>query len=353
MPVTQRTLRLQDELATQLAAVTDAQTRTLTSAWVTAWDEVAADLQAELVLMVADGSRVTASRLIRSRRLQSVLLSIADHLTTLAKNAKITIASDLVDVVRTAAAAQKALVDSQLPAGPHGLVDLTATPTDRALEAIVRRSTEQITARTLPIPAETHDVVRCELVRGIAAGTNPRETAARIVKRTEGGFNGGLTRALVIARTETLDAHRQAAAAGQAEHADVLGGWVWLAKLDTKTCRSCWAQAGQLHPLDEAGPHDHQQGRCARMPKTQSWAELGFDLEEPADHLPDAETEFAGLTVEQQKAILGLRGYAAWVRGEFPMSAWSQKRTTKGWRDSYGTAPAPKTQSGGRRASAA
>lgn len=353
MPIVGRTIRLQDELAAQLAAVTDQQTRALTSAWVTAWDEVSADLQAELVLMVADGSRVTASRLIRSRRLQSVLLSIAEHLTTLAADAKITIASDLVDVVRTAAAAQNAIVDSQLPAGPHGLVDLTAGPPDRALEAIVRRSTEQITARTLPIPADTHDVVRRELVRGIAAGTNPRETAARIVKRAEGGFNGGLTRALVIARTETLDAHRAGADAGQAEHADVLAGWVWLAKLDAKTCRSCWAQAGRLHPLTEAGPEDHQQGRCARMPKTQSWADLGIDLDEPEDHLPDAGDQFAALSVEEQKRILGPRGYAAWLRGEFPMSAWSLKRSTPGWRDSYGVAPAPKPQSGGRRASAA
>lgn len=348
MPITQRTLRLQEELRTQLLQVTDQQTRALVSAWADAWDEVAADLQDTLLDMLADGTAVTASKLLRSRRLQAVLLGIAGHLDVLAQTARITITADLPGIVKAAAQAQAAIVDSQLPSGPTGLVNFDVTVPDRALDAIVRRSTENITSRTRPLSTDAREVVRRELIRGIAAGSSPRDTAARMVRRSEQGFNGGLTRAMTIARTETLDAHRDAAGVGQALHADVLAGWTWLAKLDARTCPSCWAQAGGVHPLTDPGPLDHQCGRCARMPKTQSWADLGFTIEEPADLTPDAVALFDALSPAEQQQVLGKRGYAAWLRGDFPREAWSQRRTTPGWRDSFGVAPAP-SHSGGRR----
>jgi hypothetical protein len=350
MAVTRRTLRLQEELRAQLQQVTDEQTRALTSAWADAWDEVATDLRDTLVTMLADGARLTPALVLRSRRLQIVLLGIAGRLDVLAQAARITITADLPGIVRTAAHAQAQIVDSQLPE-LTGLVDFEARVPDRALDAIVRRSTQQITALTRPLSAEAASAVRRELIRGVASGTGARDTAARMVRRSEQRFNGGLTRAMTISRTETLDAHRTAAQEGQALHADVLAGWTWLAKLDEKTCRSCWSKAGTVYPVTEAGPLDHQSGRCARMPKTQSWADLGFDLEEPADLTPDPTAQFAALAPEQQARILGRAGYAAWLRGEFPIEAWSRKRTSTGWRDSFGVAPAP--QSGGRLGSVA
>jgi hypothetical protein len=350
MPVTRRTLRLQEDLRAELLAVTDEQTRTLTSAWADAWDEVATDLTDALTQIVDDGARITPALLIRSRRLQIVLLGIAGRLDILAQAARVTIVTDLPGVVRAAARAQAAIVDSQLPE-LTGLVDFDARVPDRALDAIVRRSTQQVTALTRPLSTQASQAVRRELIRGVASGTGARETAARMVRRSEQGFNGGLSRAMTISRTELLDAHRTAAAEGQAAHTDVLAGWTWLAKLDDKTCRSCWSKAGSVYPLTEAGPLDHQSGRCARMPKTQSWADLGFDLDEPADVTPDPVEQFAALTPAQQQRILGRAGYAAWLRGEFPIEAWSQKRTSTGWRDSFGVAPAP--QSRGRLGSVA
>lgn len=339
MPVTTTTLQLQAQLAADLARITDEQTRALTSAWADAWDEVAADLQAAVLELVAAGSRVTRGQVLRATRLRTVLGVIADNLTTLAKDAGVLIVGDLQTVIDQAGAAQARIVDSQLP-HRSDLVNLDAwgRTEDKALSAMVKRSTEQVTSLTRPLDTDAYAAVRRELIRGIAAGTNPRATAVRIVKRTEGRFNGGLTRALVIARTETLDAHRVAAAEGQAQHADVLQGWAWLAKLDTRTCRSCWAQHGTVHDLSDPGPLDHQQGRCARMPKTRTWADLGLDLDEPASAMPDAAAAFNALSADQQRTILGGKGYDAWVRGDFPMDAWSQLRTSDGWRDSYGVA---------------
>lgn len=350
MPVTADTLRLQELLAAQLGQVLDAQTRHLTRAWVEAWNEVAPDLRNVLLDMLVSGDRVTRAQMLRSVRLQRALAIIAARLQQLADQAGVRVSGDLQAVIDTAGAAQASIIDSQLPPNAAQLVDLDAwsrvDPTQ--IEAIVTRTLEQITALTRPLSAEAYTAIRRELIRGVAAGSNPRLVADRIMQRVERRFNGGLTRALVISRTEILDAHRKAAEVAQAQHADVLAGWMWLAKLDTRTCPSCWARHGGRHDLSEPGPHDHQQGRCARMAVTKPWAELGFDVEEPPSLAPDAATVFAQLPAGAQRSILGPKRHAAWLAGEFPMGSWSVRRTTSGWRDSFGVAPAP-SQRGGRR----
>jgi len=352
MSVTAKTLRLQDELADQLTRVTDQQARTLVAAWVDAWDEIAPDLNAVLLEMLVSGDKVTRAQLLRSIRLRRALALVADQLETLAQDAGVLITGDLRQVIDTAGAAQASVIDSQLPVNFMAPEDVSSWSRidERQITAIVERSTQQITSLTKPLSAEAYAAVRRELIRGVAAGTNPRDTARRIVSRAEGRFNGGLTRALTIARTETLDAHRAAAELGQSAHADVLGGWTWLASLTTRTCSSCLAQHGTVHPLTESGPHDHQQGRCSRLPTTKSWAELGFpNLVEPPSLIPDAGAFFDGLEVADQKAILGSKGFEAWSRGNFPMEKWSTLRKNDGWRDSYVPAKPPSVN-GGRRA---
>jgi hypothetical protein len=126
----------------------------------------------------------------------------------------VTITSDLARVVQDAVAAQREILTTQLP----GLVDprdllVNVRPRDRAFDVIVQRATEQITTRLRPLAPAADAAVRRELIRGVAVGSNPRATAARMVERAGGEFDGGLTRALVISRTETLDAHRAAAKA--------------------------------------------------------------------------------------------------------------------------------------------
>ena len=56
----------------------------------------------------------------------------------------------------------------------------------------------------------------------------------------------------------------------------------------------------------------------------------------------DAGEWFDGLTEQEQRAMLGPRGFDAWRAGNFPMDQWSTRRTTDGWRDSFGPAKPPK-----------
>lgn len=343
MAVTARTLQLQAQINAALAKILDGQTRTLTAAWADAFDEIAPDLTAALLAEMTAGKRTSRAALMRSTKLASALAVTLDHLTTLAANAGVTITADLHTAAEQAATAQAVIAASQLPDGQE-LVALDAwggKAADRALEAIVKRSTQQVTSLLRPVAPETYQVIRRELIRGMAAGSNPKQTAARMVRRTEKRFNFGLTRALVISRTETLDAHRAAAQQAQALHTEVLAGWSWLAKLDSRTCRSCWAQHGKVHPLSEAGPLDHQCGRCARVPVTKSWRELGFNVAEPPSAMPNAEHTFVALSADEQRQILGPAGYGEWAAGRWPMDAWSKRRTSDGWRDSFGPASPP------------
>lgn len=346
MAITATTLRLTEQLRRSLLKVTDQQTRDLVAAWADAWDGIAGDLELAILDLAAraEDGRITRAQMLRSDRLTAALGSIARSLTRLADQAGVRIVADLPGVVEAAARAQAAIVDSQLPkAGRDHLPDWSGA-NDRQLEAIVQRSTEQIASDLWPLSSEAQGVIRRELVRGVAAGRNPRETAARMVKNTEGGFNGGLTRALTIARTETISAHREAAAVSHAANADVLAGWIWLTDLRVSPppCPACLGMSGTEHPLIEPGPLGHQNCRCSRMPKTKSWAELGIEgIEEPESALPDAGEWFASQDEAVQRSILGPARYDAWLRGDYPMKKWATKVHNPDWRPSYQTSKLP------------
>lgn len=320
----------------------DDQIRDLTQSWAEAWGIIAPELTEVLLDEIASDGKVTRTQLLRSLRLRRVVALIEEELKRLSAESAVRITQDLQAVIDAAGVAQASIVDSQLPL-ISSLVDMQAwARIDRnQITAIVNRVTEQITAESLPISAATAEAIRVELFRGVAVGANPRETARRMVRRTERKFTGGLQRAMRIARTETLDAHRAGAQLGEGQFTDVLTDWEWLATLDLRTCRSCWGMHGQRFPLEIFGPIDHVCGRCARLPVTKTWAELGFDVEEPPSLMPVASEVFSRLTVAEQRAILGRRGYDAFVAGDFPMEAWSVRRTAKGWRDSMVAAPVP------------
>lgn len=353
MPITDESLALQARLDAQVQTVTDHQVRLLVAAWVTAWAEVSADLQDTLTdLLTAPSVRVLGSltgtprisraTLSRSIRLRRALSTIAAKLDDLAAETGITLTRDLEDVVDVSARAQLDILNSQLPNEPelHQIEDRAWTDGDNdALEAIVRRTTQQIESTTDRLSAEAANAVRRELIRSVAVGSNPRQAARRMVDRAEGKFNGGLTRAMRLARTEMLDAHRAGAKAGQDRHAETLQGWVWMCHLGPRTCPACLVRHGTVYSLETPGPDDHPQGRCSRLPKTKTWADLGIDLDEPADSLPDARAWFDALPEANRLAILGRERLRMLRAGEIAWDNLAMVRRNHEWRDSLQVTP--------------
>ena len=342
MAVTEQTLA---ELMRQRAAIdtiVDTRTRDLIVAWARAWDEVAAEL-AEAIEQVLAGNPTLSARIaaIRARDAQIVAVNALNRLAMQAGGA---LSDDVLALVNAAPADALKLVALQFPLDEHARLGVDWVRTDpQQIAEMVQRTTEQITARTLQLQAEATVQMERELIRAVAMGDNPRDAARAMVQAVQGAFNGGLVRAMVIARTELLDAYRRSAQTEHNQHRDVLTKWQWVADLSERTCRSCLAMHGSLHDLDEPGPLDHHQGRCSRVPVTKTWKELGIKAPEPAGMVKpgDGEKWLSNQPESVQRDILGSRGYDAWKRGEWPSSDWAVRRESSGWRDSYGPAPQP------------
>jgi len=171
------------------------------------------------------------------------------------------------------------------------------------------------------------------LVRGMLLGKNPRQVA-REMRRALGTT---LSRALTIARTETLRAHREATRASYQANSDIVAGWVWYCALGTRTCAACWAMHGTVHRIDEI-LDDHPNGRCAMVPKTKTWSEIGqmygvdlSGISETSINFPMGADIFEGLPVEQQIKILGPAKYAAWKDGKFTLADVVGRKRSKEW----------------------
>jgi SPP1 gp7 family putative phage head morphogenesis protein len=169
------------------------------------------------------------------------------------------------------------------------------------------------------------------LVRGLLSGKGPRDVARAMTDQ----WGVPLTRAMTIARTEQLRAHRMASLASYRQNAHIVKGWVWHAELDGLVCLSCVALHGSRHGLDET-LDDHPSGRCAMLPITPSWADLGFtDMPETGvdSWLQEGEGErwFNDLPEEQQQAMMGPGKFAAWQDGAFQFNQLSKATTHPRW----------------------
>ena len=177
--------------------------------------------------------------------------------------------------------------------------------------------------------AESAQGIGDSLVRNLIAGRNPIPVARDMAK----AWGIPLNRAMTIARTEMLRSHRMASLASYRANPHIVKGWKWHAQLDDKVCLSCVAQHGTLYNLDEAMP-DHVNGRCAMVPISPSWSDLGF-TGMPETQYPlaegDGERWFKGLGDDEQRAMMGPGKYDAWKAGKFEFSQLSKAVVDKRW----------------------
>lgn len=344
MAVTQQTIRLNNGLRLVITSLTDQATRDLVRAWVRAWDEISTEFTNAIddLLEVGDGAWPTRGQVLRADRAQRALDIALDRLEGLSDMTGVLVVKNAGEAAGIAADWQARIIASQFPPSSTPRAELAASfarVDGDALDAIVERTTEQIESTRRPLGRNAAEAMQRELIRGVGVGENPRAAAAQMLRRVEGAFNGGLNRALVIARTEIIDAHRSGAAAAHWANTDVVAGWQWICALDARTCPSCWSRHGSRHPVEETGPDDHQQGRCSRMPVTKSWRDLGFDLPEPPSAVPDARRVFAGLSKADQLAIMGPVRLHALDTGAVAWDDLSVQRFTHGWRPSWAPRP--------------
>lgn len=327
----------------------DETTRYIVNAWATAWDEVKGELEASLLELIleSDGDKVSYPKLMRHRRLQAAMTGMAGALDRIAQDTGVFAGQQAQAVAESSAAATLSMTRAGLTGVTRAELRASLTAADPAqILELARRTAQQITARTRKLAVEAQQAIRRTMLKGIAVGDNPRKAARDAFRGIEDTWNGGLARAETIARTEMLDAHRRAAQQVEQNNKDVLDSWEWVAHLgDKRICRACLSMHGTRHAIDSPGPLGHPNCRCARVPVTKTWEELGFPgMREPESKTPDADAWFDALPEEEQVAVLGKAGLAAYREGRYPRSAWATRRENDDWRPSYQLAPVPGTR---------
>jgi hypothetical protein len=345
MAIGPKTMRLSRRLRVTVGRHADQTTRDLTVAWARAWAELDTAMRAGVVdavdVWAATGRWPQPWELVRIQRLRDALWAAQLSLGRLGQRTGVLVTDGAGHIIHATAEAEPHLIASQLPAGEQGEAAkrFTGRTQPTALDAIVARTGGQITSTLLPLSAAATEAMRRELIRGIAEGTNPNDAARQMVRRVQGAFNGGLTRAMTIARTEMLDAYRTTSRYVHNANADVVESWVWHCFFSNRTCLTCISMNGTVHPVEDPGPLDHPRGRCVRVPRTRTWRELGINLNEPPHTLPDARAWFARLPEDDQVAIMGAGRLDLLRSGRVTWDDLAQRRTNTGWRDSYGPTP--------------
>lgn len=339
MSITAATLEQMRRLRESVDTMTDRDVARIRAAWDAAWEDVAAELEAALteLQMIGGEAWPTTREVRRAQRAINAMKVATDALTALGSTTAAIVTGTLPEMVAVVQGMVERVARTQLPAGAN--IDWSRVSPSQ-LEAIVQRTTQQVESLLRPLPRRQAAIMKRELTRGVARGTNPRVVARRIMSASERAFYGGYHRAENIARTEMLDAHRYADQATRQANAAVLQEWMWLAKLDNRTCGSCAAMHGQRFPADEFGPDDHQRGRCTAMPVTRSWADLGFDIPEPPPlAIQSGRDWYDGLPRDEQVQVMGRERADRLADGRLEWSQVSQQRENPGWRPARYLAP--------------
>ena len=167
----------------------------------------------------------------------------------------------------------------------------------------------------LTLPGAAAESVQQALIHGLATGKG-QDWMVRAATQALGISH---SRATTILRTESLRAYRHASRATYLANADVLDGWVWNAHLDARTCVACAVMDGTLHPLD-ATLDGHPRCRCAMVPRTKSWEDLG--VQGVPDSRPPIRSGIEWLesqTPSVQRAMMGPAKFNAWVDGQITL----------------------------------
>ena len=176
-----------------------------------------------------------------------------------------------------------------------------------------------------PLGPEAAEGIKDAIGTGIATGKGPRQTAELV--RVVAGMP--LSRALLITRTETNRAFREATRLQYANNSQVVKGYRRLAAQSDRTCIACIALDGTLYALDEP-LNEHPNGRCALVPDTITYQDLGLDVEMPPQ--PENARDWLGRQSESfQRDMLGDARFEAIQRGDLRLDQLATTRSNRVW----------------------
>lgn len=261
---------------------------------------IKADLDA-LLLKIGSMESPTRGQVERLKQFKELLDDIQEELTRFGGWYGLEIDS------RTRAAIVAALADARgltaLSAGTDRILDNWRVLNPDVIEQLLGfLDPKGVLYKTIgEYPGVTAKAVADAILDGISRGWNPVKTASQVLTK----LGMPLTSAIRTMRTVQLWAYRETSRASYIANSDVVGGWIWLAELDSETCASCIVQHGTFHDNTET-LDDHWNGRCAMYPVTIT--NPNPDVEKGSDWFEKQGEKF-------QREVLGEKRYEAWKDG--------------------------------------
>lgn len=275
------------------------------------------------------GVDVNQAWLLRQGRLESLQRQVEIEVAKIAQFADERIQQEQQAVIEAARAHSTRLTEAALGRMPEGIsIRVNRLPVE-AFKDLVGNLSDGTPLRALldSLGPAASAAIRNALIESVALGHGPAQSA----REMRAALGGNLTQALRISRTEIVRVYRTSSHRTYRANAHVIKGWIWHSSLSKNTCAACWAMHGTIHTLDEE-LNDHVQGRCTPIPKTKTWAELGFDdMPDNSIQVETGESAFARLPEADQRAVLGDAGFRAFRDGKVSLTDFVGTRTSQRW----------------------
>jgi SPP1 gp7 family putative phage head morphogenesis protein len=308
----------------RLRAIEDAHVREIQRSYATVAARLARHLQALADLIDRETKRGVEVRpvwLFGQARYRTLIADLQAHTDRFLASTAVTVRSGQTAAVNLAFADGRRLAELALGPAPKTVLAQITGEWNRlpaaALDTWLGRATDGTALGDLlhELSPLAPRKVKDTLAFGVAAGKNPRV----IAREVQQAARIAPSRALVIARTEIVQAHRQAVTETW-RHTGIVQTWRWQCARDARTCPACWAMDGSEHPIDEP-LQSHPQCRCGRIPNTRSWSDLGFpNIPDRRPAVTSGAQVFDQLDEADKLAVLGRARLDAYNAGRITLA---------------------------------
>lgn len=330
--VSDETIDRARELRGLVGDETDAVVRALTQSWVREWDALAPAVAAAVAVVVASaiglGRWPGPWELIRTPALGAVLERLRAAVTRLGTEADSQTGDAAERAAHTTLAVEPLIVASQLDGDEEDTSALLAAGvTAAAVAVLVTQYRARVKASADKMADATWQQIRRAVIGGVPVG-DPNAMQALLMRRVEGAFNSGLTRAITSARTEIVDASRAVSKELRAGSRGVVDGWLWLSRWpELNVCLACFVMHGTWHMASEPGPLAHPACRCVPVP-----VRSGF-------RITTGEELYKAMSHDQRAGLIGAERAALLAGGKVAWADLVYRKENPGWRPAYAIAP--------------
>lgn len=317
--------QFQRELALSQSAAQDQ----ILASWATAYERIRAEYQGVLDQVAeahAEGRPIKPAWLYQQERLANAEATAREELARYGREARQATESAEQAAISAsarhhAALGQEALSQANLAGtfaqiNPDNVRHLAGTLADGSpLASLFSGLAEEVASSA-----------RDALLQGVALGKGPAWMARQVAPALDMPRH----RAVTIMRTETQRVYRETARETYMANSDLMVGWVWTATLTRRTCPACIAMHGTVHPVTET-LDGHPRCRCAMVPRTPSWADLGVDLPDTRPPLESGKDWLEAQPETTQRAIMGNAKHRAWKDGEITLDDMVARHSDPDW----------------------